>query len=799
MTELKQDLALAVRRLARAPQLAALVIATLAVGIGLTTSVFAIVEAVVLRPLPFREPGRLVFPWIRNRDKVLTGLSYPDFLDVRAKNHTIESLAFFHRDRFLLRGQEDVERIPGASVSAEFFPTLGLEPVLGRLFSPAEADPPGAPVVLLGYDLWRRRFGGDPRAIGQTIELNQVRLTIVGILPPGFHGFDEPAEIFVPVAILERLRPDLRQLRALEDRDVAWGGLVGRLAPGTSLEEALADLQSLAPQVPLHLTDARTVLQRTLRPQLLRLLGAASLVLLISCANVGHLLLTRAAGRHRETAIRAALGATRGQLVRHGLLEGLLLGGAGGTAGLLLAVWSLDLLLAVVPLDIPAALEVRIDGPVVAFALVLSLLAGGLSALAPALHSAWPDLAGSLKQGGRGASESPASHRTRSLLVVADVALALMLLVGAGLMIRSLERIRSFDPGFRVGDVLTVGFEPPGSATGEERARIKQEILRRTAALPGVRSAALTSHIYFDRLRRMNSEILSEKIKPGEAASAEIYFVSSGFFRTLGIPLETGRDFVAADHRLPPRAALVNRAFVKAYLPPGNPLGRRIALEGEPDSFYEVIGVVGDVRTEIEPGDPPAEPQVYLPGSRSPAWGFNLLMAAEGDPGALASPVRRTIHQVSPGTTLRDVVPLDVWVADATSDTRFFTGLMAIFAGTALALAALGIHSLTASMVQRQTRDIAVRRVLGARPGEILRQILVRGLTPVLAGIVLGLGGAVVLARTLSLVLFEVAPLDPATFLAVPLLFAAAALSASLLAAQRALEIEPMAALREAG
>ena len=797
MVALKQDLALAVRRLLQAPELSMVIIVTLAVGIGLTTVVFALVDAVVLRPLPFRDPGRMVLPWVTRPDGSRTGLSYPDFLDLQAKSRGFAYVAFHSPDQFTLRHAGGLERIQGAWVSAGYFPALGLEPILGRLLTRAEADPPGAPVVVLGHGLWQRRFGGDPRIVGQTIELNQVRLTVVGVLPPEFRGLQDPAEIFVPVALFERLCPSLRHLALLTDRDLAWGRLLGRLAPGTGMAEALADLRAASGEQRVGLAEAREVLLGDLRPRLWRLLGAACFVLLIACANVGHLQLTRVAGRHRETAVRAALGADRGQLIRHELLEGLLLGAAGGAAGLLLTGWSLSLLTTVLPLDIPAAIEVRTSARVVAFALGLALLGGGLSALAPALHSAWPDLAGSLKQGGLGASESPASRRTRGLLVVADVALALMLLIGAGLMVRSMDRIRGYDPGFHRHGILTLRFEPPGNATDAERVRIKQEVLERTVALPGARAAALTSHIYFDRQPRLRLEIITERFPAKALAQAQVYFVSSGFFQALGIPLEAGRDFVRVDHRPPARVALVNRAFVDLYLPPGEPLGRWVSLRSEPGNRLEVIGVAGNVRNTVEPGDSPEIPQLYLPALESPTWGFNLVLATEGDPGALVAPVRSTIRGISPATVAFDVAPLDARIADATSDTRFFTELMGIFAGTALALAALGIYSLIASMVQRETRDVAVRRALGAGPGAILRQILIRGLPPVLAGIALGLCGAVVLARTLSLVLFEVAPLDPATFIAVPLLFAIAALSASLLAAQRALEIEPMAALRE--
>lgn len=795
MTTRKEELALAVRRLVRTPGLTALIVATLAVGIGLTTAVFAIVHAVVLRPLPFQEEDRLVFPWAINSDGSSTGISYPDFLDLQAKSRALEHAGFYFPDELAVRGAEGVERVPGAWVSAGFLPALRIEPLHGRLFTSAEADRPGAPVALLSYGLWQRRFGGNPRIVGRTVEVNQVPCTVVGILPPGFRGLRRREEIFVPVPLVERMLPGLRHFRLLRNRDFAWGTLVGRLAPGVRPERALAEVQAQDRRRRHALLDARQYLLGRLGTRLPRLLVAASFVLLIACANVGHLLLTRAAGRQREMAVRAALGATRGRLVRHWLLEGLLLGAAGAVAGLLTAASSLDLLLAVLPLQLPPAIDVRINGPVLAFALALSLLGGALSVLAPALHSAWPDLAGSLKQGGRGASESRASRRTRSLLVATDVALALMLLMGAGLMVRSLDRIRSFDLGFRSEGVLSLSFEPPSHTRNAERVRLKKEILQRVEALPGVRHAAFTSRVFYDHQRTLMLRVMSPNLPV--SATAQTYHVSTGFFRALGIPLEAGRDFVPADHRARPRCAIVNRSFVALYMPPGDPLGRRIVLADAPGIALTVIGVARDVHPEVRPGAPIATPQIYLPGLEVPDWDFNLVIAAEGDPDSLVSLVDRTIRQISPEMSVFNVARMEDRVAEARADTRSFAGLMSVFAGAALALAGLAIYSLVVSSIQQETRDIAVRRVLGAGPGSILRMVLVRGLAPVLLGIVLGLGGAFILARTLSTLLFDVEPLDPATFLLVPLFVAAAALAASLPAAQRALEIEPMSALRE--
>jgi putative ABC transport system permease protein len=813
MTELKQDLALAIRRLARAPGLTALVIVTLAVGIGITTAVFAMVHAVALRPLPFPEPDRLVVLWETEADgSSLGGAAYLNFFDWQKRARGFAHLGFQRQDTFTLRGREGVERVPGAWVSAGYFPALGVEPWLGRTFTPREADAPGgARVAILGYELFQRRFGGDRRALGRTIVLNQVPLTIVGILPPGFRGFDEAAEVFVPVPLFHLLTPSLKRIDILGDRGVEWGRIVGRLAPGTDLPVARQEMQRVAAGLAAinrrkgaDLANAEEILVGDLRPNLLRLLGAAGLVLLIACANVGHLLLTRAAGRDREMAVRAALGATRGRIARHWLAEGALLGLAGGAAGLIAAAWILDLLLAFIPLEIPVSIEIGISGPVLAFALGITLLGSALAALAPAIHGARPTLADSLKQGGRGATESPSSRRSRSLLVTADVAMALLLLIGAGLMFRSVDRIRKIDPGFRSDGILTLSFEPPQSLPAAERLRVKRQVLHAVSALPGVRSAALTSHVPFDSaplimgVQVEGVRVEGVRVEGAPAGSpAQVSYISSGYFRTLAIPLEAGRDFRPEDHRLPVQVAIVNRTFAERGWPGGDPLDGRISGLFDPERpVVRVIGVAGDVRTSIQPGSPPPLPQIYLPNLANPTWGFNLVIATEDDPAALTAQVHWTIRAIHPEIAVHNVARLGERVAGATSDRRFFTGLMGMFAAIALVLAVLGIYGLVASMIQRQSRDIAVRRVLGAGSWEILRLVLVRGLAPVLLGIAVGLAGALVLAGTLSAMLFEVAPLDPATFLLAPLLFAGAALAACLFCSQRALEIEPVAALK---
>jgi predicted permease len=589
---------------------------------------------------------------------------------------------------------------------------------------------------------------------------------------------------------------------------------VGRLAPGVDLEQARADLRTVASRIAaahpdsnagngIDLAAAQDSLAGHLRPPLLRLLGAVTFVLLIACANAGHLLLTRAAERDREMAVRAALGATRGWIIRLWLLKGLLLGLAGGAAGLLLAVWGLDLLLAFLPLDLPATIEIGIGRPALAFALGISLLASLLAGLVPALHAAWPNLAESLKQGGRGATESPARRRTRQLLVTTDMALALVLLIGAGLMLRSLERILRYDPGFRSDGVLTLSFEPPSNLSGGERVHLKRKILETVGALPGVRSAALTSHILFDHLP-VAWDVATEGSRAGELVRVQTFYISSAYFQTLEIPLERGRGFAAGDHQRPVRTVIVNRALAERSWPGRDPLGRWLTIgppgqdNGDNTRRFRVIGVAGNVRTAIEPGAPREPLQMYLPALEESYWGTRLVLAVrEGDPASLAPDALRVLRDVDPRLSIFNVAPLADRVARATAATRFFTALLGLFAGLALVLAVLGIYGLISYTVQRQSREIAIRRLLGAGPWVVLRLLVARALGPALLGIALGVGGALTLSQTMAALLFDIAPLDPPTFLSVPLLFAAVALAASLLSAQKALEIDPAVVLRD--
>ncbi|HEX3531636.1 MAG TPA: ADOP family duplicated permease, partial [Thermoanaerobaculia bacterium] len=548
----------------------------------------------------------------------------------------------------------------------------------------------------------------------------------------------------------------------------------------------------------IEIQDARENIVGELRPKLLRLLGAVLFVLLIACANVANLLLARAADRGKEIAVRTAMGASRLKIIRQLLIESLTMALLGGALALLLVRWSLTLLLAFIPLKIPGFIEISVDGPVLAFVLLVALVTSILVGLVPALYSSRPNLSGTLKEGGgRGSTESRVSRQTRNALVVADVALALILLIGAGLMIRSLAQIRGFDAGVRPENLLTLTFEPPDGTPDARRLQIKQQVLDRAAALPGVSSAALTSHILYDR-GYLTQEVTVDGHQIEDPARVQTYYVSQGYFQTLGIPVEAGRGFMPQDNTESAAVAIVNRAFADRYWSGDDPIGKRIQIGKAEDkgSYLTIVGVVGNVRTKIAPGTPDQPIQMYLPGMRSTTWGYNLVVSTEKEPTRMTSSLRQAIQQIDPGVSMYNVDTLRSRMANVTSDTRFFTGMMGVFAGLALILAVLGIYGLISYTVSQQKREIAVRMALGAMSGDILRMMVVRGLILTLAGLGIGLAAAFALSQSISKFLFGVSQTDALTFLGMPVILGLTALIACWLPARRAIKVDPLTSLR---
>jgi len=807
MKNIRQDILYALRRLVKAPGFSALIVITLGLGIGVNTAVFTVVNSLLIRPLPYQDPNHLVVLW-ETKDNHQIPVSVPNFTDWQKQVSTLARVAFYGPEMYTFRSPSRSEKVAGEWVSASYFPTLGVPAEVGRFFTEEEVAQ-GIPVAVLGHSLWQSRFGSDRGAIGRTIELNKVPLTIIGVMPRGFRGFSGDAEVFVPVTQFEKLLPFLAQYHILEDRNTHWGNAVARLKPGVSIETARADLQTIAARLQsaypqfnkgqsIEIQDARENLVGDLRPKLLRLLGAVLFVLLIACANVANLLLARAADRGKEIAVRTAMGASRLQIIRQLLVESLLMALLGGALALLLVRWSLTLLLAFIPLKIPGFIEISVDGPVLTFVLVVALVSSVLVGLVPALYSSRPNLSGTLKEGGgRGSTESRVSRRTRSALVIADVALALILLIGAGLMIRSLSQIRSFDAGVRPDNLLTLTFEPAAGTEDARRVQIKQQVLDRAAALPGVRSAALTSHLLYDR-GYLTQEVTVKEHQLEDPARVQTYYVSQGYFQTLGITVEAGRGFMPQDNAETAPVAIVNHAFANRYWSGGDPVGKQIKIgkATEEGPYLTIVGVVGNVRTKIEPGTPDQPIQMYLPGMRSATWGYNLVVSTEKDPTRMTSSLREAIQQVDPGVSMYNVDTLRSRMSNATSDTRFFTGMMGVFAGLALILAVLGIYGLISYTVNQQQREIAVRMALGAMSGDIFRLVVVRGLLLTLAGLGIGLVTAFALSQSIAKFLFGVSQTDALTFLGMPVILGLTALIACWLPARRAVKVDPLTSLR---
>jgi putative ABC transport system permease protein len=800
-----QDLRYAARTLTRTPGFTAIAIATLALGIGATTAIWSLVDAVLLRPLPFTEPERLAAVWMSGGSG---GERYPmsvaDLRDWRARNRAFARVSAFVETRFALTGAGEPELLSGAWVTSNFFATLGVRSLLGRAPQLEDDRSEADAVVVLSHGLWRRRFGADPRVVGRTISLDGTPCTVLGVMPaevafpPGSYG---PVEIWT---VLKDAPPPRRGPYFLNG--------VARLAPGVTLEKAQAELAVIGRAVerdnPLSNAGATFAaapladdLVGAVRPALLVLLGAVGFVLLIAAANVANLLLVRAAGREREMAVRAALGAGRSRLARQLLTESVLLAAAGAAAGLLLAWWGVELLPRLAPAALPRLDRVALDGRVLGFTVLLTLATGLLFGLAPALQGSRRDLHGGLKEGSR-SSESHGRRRLRRLVVASEVAAALVLLVGAGLLLASYWRLQGTSAGIRPEGVWMTQVELPSARYEEDRQVIAfyRELLARIEALPGVRSAGVGISLP-PHMLTMTDGFTPEghTVPPGRSAPlAVLDFVSPGYFQTLGVPLLAGRPFGPADREGAPGVAVVNQTLARRYFPKGA-VGRRLKIGGpeRPDNpWLEIVGVVADVKYGGLAA--PAEPAYYLPTGQLASHGMRLVVRADGGDAAagLAARVRQTIRGLDRDLPVEAVRPLSGLVAESIAAPRLRTQLIGAFGALALVLAAIGIYGVLAYTVAQRTRELGVRMALGAGRGGVIRLVLGELLGVVLGGLAVGLAAAFALTRLLRGLLFEIAPTDPRIFAGVPLLLAVCALLAAYLPARRAAEVEPVVALR---
>ena len=802
MSRLWQDLRYALRLLLRQPGITALAIATLALGVGANTAIFSAVNAVLLRPLPYADPDRLVMIWERRvTEGVLDNVVAPaDYLDWEQRQRAFDAIAAFTTDTVDLTGTGEPVRLAAGTVAPPFFDILGVSMILGRSFRSEEATMGQQQVVVLTHSLWRDRFRSDRAVVGRAIVLNGVPHEVIGVLPATFE-FPNPAlELWMPLA--------LRGTGAEVSRTNHYLSVYGRLKAGLSLEQARADMDRVSAALEAEFPNTNRhhgayvsllsdELQAPVRAGLLALFAAVGLVLLIACVNVASLLLARAAARRREMAVRAAIGAGRGRLVRQALTESLLLALLGGVAGLLVAVWGIGLLGQIAPrdLDVLGASRVRIDLTVLSFTFALSLVAGLVFGVLPAWQLARQDVHEALKEGGR--SPAGLSRGLRMTLVTAEIALASLLLVGAGLTLRSFQALLRTDVGVRTDGRLAafVSLPPVRYRTDGQRVAAYDEIERRFATLPGVRAVGGTSHL---PLAGQDSRTIVaiegiDLAADAPPTRAHPRAVTPDYFRTMGIRLMEGRPFAAGDHSESPFVVIVNQTMAQRYWPGVSPLGKRVRMGGG-TAWREVIGIVSDVKHWGF--DRPANPEIYLPQKQMVWDGLTFVLASETDPVTLTAAVRAELQAVDPDLTLSDVRTLEAVAAGAVATRRSTMLLLGSFAVLALVLAAAGIYAVTAQLVALRTHEIGIRISLGALPSAILGLVLREALVQALAGLAIGMTGGVLAMRAFESVLFGVRPTDPVNSIAVAGLLLATAMLACVVPALRAMRVDPVQVLK---
>ena len=810
MRTLLQDLRFAARVLWKSPGVTAVAVVALTLGIGANTAIFSVVNGVLLRPLPYPEPERLVLVNEHSERVPQMSVAYPNFVDWRAQQTVFEQMAATQSQSYNLSGAGEAERLPGRNVSPEFFAALGVSPALGRVFTEEENAPGRERVAVISHGLWQRRFGGDAGILGRAVTLNGQPFTVVGVLPQGFR-YSSPADVYVPInsAIDDTMRAS---------RSYHPGIFVlARLKQGVTVERAREEMKTVAARLTAQYPESNTgngvYLQPLseffvgqIRPSLLILLAAVGLVLLIACANVANLLLARAAARSREIAIRTALGASRPRIVRQLLTESVTLALVGGGCGLLLALWGVDALRSLAAGNLPPTAEVGLDSNVLLFTFGVSLLTGVAFGLAPALQASRADLSTSLKEGGRSQTGGVARQRMRSALVVAEVALSLLLLIGAGLMLKSFSLLRQAETGFDPRNLLTMQVS---RAVGEGQsaaaaARFFDDLRERLLATPGVTAAAYSMGL--PRLGAPDTSVFvagQPMPEPGKAPQVLFYVTSPGYLEALGIPLLRGRFFDERDDVNAQLVGVVDEVFARAIFPGEDAVGKRLRgyAPGMPD--MEIVGVVGQVSQSGPDAPQPVRPQLYyafrqVPEKYLPDFmgDVTVTVRTAGDPSPVVAAARREARALDPAQPLYSVVTMEEVMAQSVATQKLSTLLLGLFAGVALLLAAVGLYGVMSYTVTQRTHEIGVRVALGAGRRDILRMVVGQGMLLTAAGIAVGLLGAFALTRLMASLLYGVSATDPLVFAAVSLLLAAVALLASYIPARRATKVDPMVALR---
>jgi len=804
-----QDTRFALRVLRKNPGFTAVAVLTLALGIGANTAIFSVVYAVLLKPLPYAKSEQLfnVFEAQPQAGVTGTGWSYANFAEFREQNRVFSEMAGSQFHQLTLTGRGEPSVVNASVVTPELFTLFEEPPVAGRVFSAEDGKPGAPPVVILSETLWRRVFGAEPNVIGSSIDLDKRSFTVVGIMPAAFRfpQLTENEQLWIPLA------QDPIFSHWMPRRGGHWLRVVGRLKAGVSMEQAQAEMDTigtrLAKEFPedndgwtVRMVPLRTMIVGKVRDALLVLLSAVGLVLLIACANIANLLLTRATSRAREMAVRSTLGAGRARIVRQLLSETAVLGLLGGAMGIALAYWGVQALITLLPASVPQVNAIQVDTFVLGFALLLSVAASCAFGLAPTLFAANSNLQASLREGGGRSGESRNRRRARSLLASGEIALAMVLLIAAGLLLRSFAKLTAVSPGFDARHIVMADISLPQFqyAKAQQWAAFSDELLTRVQALPGMRdSAVVVPRPIADGFVNLGFDIEGSPAASASASRTANYVaVSPDYFRVMGISLRAGRIFDRHDDSSAPRVAVISEAMARVYFPNQNPMGKRLTFGFPPDSWAprEIVGIVGDVR-DVSLGQEPG-PMMYVPYQQAPFWGANMVVKSTLGLASVAAAIRQEVQKMDKDLPVTEVVMMPDVIEASVEQPRFRTLLLGLFAGMALALAAIGIFGVISYSVSCRTNEIGIRVALGAQRADVLRQVLTEGAKLALVGLVAGLLGSLAATRLMGTLLFGVKASDPLTFAAVAAILASVTLAACYIPARRATRVDPIVALR---
>jgi putative ABC transport system permease protein len=805
LEQLVQDIRYGLRALWKSPGFTLVAVLTLALGIGANTAIFSVVYAVLLRPLPYQDASRLVLLNETTPKVGTVSVSYPNFIDWRSQSHTFSEMAAVHEVGLNLTGVSRPESIKGLAVSPTFLSILGVRPLLGRDFAAQEENAGATPVLLVSYDMWQSHLGADPETVGKTMLLDGRAFTIVGVLPANFRWLDK-ADVIEPIGVWATNNSEATDRGERGDTSI-----VGRLAPHANFEQAQAEMQGIAARLAkeypgpndefsAELMRMRDAFVGDSRPAILILFGAVLFVMLIACANVANLFLVRGATRTKEIALRFAFGASRGRIVRQMLAESFLLAFLGGALGLAVAIGGIHAITRWIPVDSLSGAVVNLNGVVFVFVAALVVVAAFVFGLAPAAHSAKTDMQSGLKESSRNSTASAAQNKLRGAFAVAEISLALVLLVGAGLMTKSLYRLMSVNPGFRPDRVLTMEMNLPDRQYSKDPAILNfwQQLLERVQGLPGVESAAVGTVVPLAG-SHSRSDVTIEGMaapRPGEYPHPDFHVVSSGYLATLGIPLIRGRAFTDADDEKAPRVGMINALMAHRFFPGDDPVGKRFMVghPGEKNDWMTIVGVTGDTRLYGLAN--PARLEIYLPFRQSATSDMNLIVKSGVGEAALSSAIRDAVAAIDKDQPILITTTMNQLVSDSVATRKITLVLLGLFSALALILAAIGIYGVISYSVAQRTHEIGIRTALGAQRGDLMRMILKQGLRTAVVGVGVGLGAAVALAQLIKSMLFGVGAADPLTFVGVALALLCVALAASYIPARRAMRVDPLVALK---